>query len=79
MSNIDEHTITAVNRIKVELVPPALAEDLFYAAIAVAWSADSDLYKTDCGYAAGNLCILQKLASDIAKYSVPVDRADDPA
>lgn len=65
MSNIIQlnqtrRVVGVVHRVTFDLVPRAVLEELFYAAIAVGWSADDEAYSSDDKHAAEHLEMLQK-------------------
>ncbi|MFC4927859.1 hypothetical protein [Delftia deserti] len=84
MSNISQlHptkrvTITA-HRVAFDLVPRDVLEQVFHAAIAVAWAADEEAYVAEDCEANERLESLQKAVSAASQYTVPVEHeVDEP-
>lgn len=83
MSNIvtlhpTRKVMTTVHRVQFELVPRAVMEDLFYAAISVGWSADDgEISATPIDVqsdAGARLEALQKAVGDASQFTTPVER-----
>ncbi|MGB3069788.1 MAG: hypothetical protein WBC18_14635 [Ottowia sp.] len=71
-------TITA-HRVMYELVPPAILEQLFHAAIAVGWAAGDGAYSADNPDAQERLEDLERAVSAASQYTVPVEHeVDEP-
>lgn len=79
MSNITpihptRRAVITAHQVTFELVPRAIIEDLFYAAIAVGWSADDGAYTAGSQDAGDRLASLQSAVSAASQYTVPVER-----
>ena len=61
------------HRVTLSLVPPALVEKLFYAAISVGWAAGEEEYSSANDNAAEKLEDLRALVSEASQYTVPID------
>jgi hypothetical protein len=61
------------HQVTFELVPRAVVEELFHAAIAVGWAADDDSYSSSDPEAADRLAILRKAVGAASQYTVPVE------
>ncbi|MDR0216202.1 MAG: hypothetical protein LBJ15_19705 [Comamonas sp.] len=79
MSNITpirktRRAVITAHQVTFELVPQAVIEDLFYAAIAVGWSAGDGAYTADGQDASDRLASLRSAVSAASQYTVPVER-----
>lgn len=63
-----------VHRVTFDLVPRAVVEELFYAAISVAWAAGDGEFTSDDAEAMDRMEALQKAVSAASQYAVPVER-----
>ena len=71
--------VITAHQVTFELVPPAVVEELFHAAIAVGWAADEGAYDSPDADALARLEYLQKAVSAASQYTVPVEReVDEP-
>jgi hypothetical protein len=71
-------TITA-HRVTFDLVPRSVLEQVFHAAIAVAWAADEGVYSAGHPEAGERLESLQRAASAASQFTVPVQHeVDEP-
>lgn len=60
------------HQVTFELVPRAVVEELFYAAIAVGWADDDGAYSSSDPEAADRLAILRKAVGAASQYTAPV-------
>lgn len=66
-------TITA-HQVTFDLVPRNVLEEVFNAAIGVAWAADDGAYKAEDQEAGERMEYLQKAVSAASQFTVPVQR-----
>lgn len=79
MSNIapiepTRHVTITAHQVTFDLVPRNILEEVFYAAIGVAWAADDGAYRAEDQEADGRMQYLQKAVSAASQFTVPVQR-----
>lgn len=61
------------HRVVFDMVPRAIVEKLFHAAIAVGWAADEDEYRSENAEAVERMKALMDAVSAASEFTVPVD------
>lgn len=78
MSNIVQlrptrRVVSIAHRVTFDLVPRAVVEELFNAAIVVGWAAENEAYSCVDREAAELMAALQKAVGAASQYTVPVE------